>query len=95
MKKATLHFPTEQYGFAEVEIEVESPHEAVLAYKEAQEKLQTGKGIDEKEMNQVVDSLLNGESVVDGVEIYERMNEQQRYTSQVIKRAIKRLNYKE
>lgn len=90
--KTTLHFPTEQYGFAEIDIEVNEPYEAIVAYNEAIEKTKVGRGIDEKEMNQVIDTMLSGESVNDGIELYGRMNEKQQYTCQALKRALKRVS---
>ena len=87
--KAVLHFPTEQYGFAEVEVEVESPDEAIILYK----KSQIGEGLTDKEFNDFVDQTLATGNVVNGTELYEKMNEAQRWWTQTTKRSIKRVKY--
>jgi hypothetical protein len=92
--KAELHLPTEQYGFVSVEVEVNEPHEAVALYNETKRKLENP-GVPEKELNYVIDKMLLGESVEGGLEIYEKMNEQQKSTVQCLKRALRRLKAKE
>jgi len=52
-------------------------------------------GIQEKEMNPVVDKMLLGQTVEGGIEIYEKMNATQKYTVQTIKRALKRISAKD
>lgn len=89
---ATLHFPVEQYGYAEVHIQVSSPGEAITAYKIATSP-QTG--IDMKDMNMIVDKMLMGQAVEGGIELYEKMSPEQKYTVQTIKRALKRSEAKE
>lgn len=89
---ATLHFPVEQYGYAEVHIQVSSPEEAIQAYKAA---TTPQNGVSEKEMNGVVDKMLMGQAVEGGIELYEKMSPEQRYAVQTIKRALKRSEAKE
>ncbi len=89
---ATLHFPTEQYGYAEVHIQVSSPGEAITAYKIATSP-QTG--IDMKDMNMIVDKMLLGQQVEGGIEFYEKMSPEQKYAIQTLKRALKRSESKE
>ena len=91
--KATLHFPTEQFGFAEVEIEVDSPIEALQKYTETTRANNTGAGLPDKDYNSFVDRMLLGES--NELEQYTQMSDEQKTTIQVIKRALKRLKTKE
>ena len=90
--KATLHFPTEQYGYAEVQIEVEAPHEAVGAYFEAQAALKTGTGIAPKAFNALLDEYLATGTTKDGAGVWEDMSDFQRGVFQEIKKSLKRTN---
>lgn len=91
--KATYHFPTEQYGFVEVEEEVSSPEEAIQNYnasKRACEPL--GQGLELKEWNRCVDEYLSTGSLINGTELYQQMSPSQQDWFQTTKRAMKRLN---
>ena len=88
---ATLHFPVEQYGYAEVHIQVSSPEEAIQTYKAATTP-QTG--IEMKDMNMIVDKMLLGQQVEGGIEFYEKMSPEQKYAVQQLKKALKRLVYR-
>ncbi len=84
--KATLHFPVEQYGFAEVELEVSSPEEAIAAYKAATKQ---NEGLEKKSYDGFIDRYLMGEQ--NHVEDYEKMNDEQKMIVQTIKRSLKRI----
>lgn len=84
--EATLHFPTEQYGFAEVKLLVDSPRDAIKQYELA---TRSGDGLPEKDMNTFIDNMLLGEA--NHVETYQKMSKSQQDTIQAIKRALKRL----
>ena len=84
--KATLHIPTEQYGFVEVEVEADSVEEAVSLYPK------NGEGLSDKEFNAFIDNQLIGSD--NHIEQYEKASADQKAIIQVIKRALKRIEYK-
>jgi hypothetical protein len=88
--KATLHFPTEQYGYAEVEVEVNRIEDALSAYR-AVVKPQTG--LEKKEFDAFIDRYLLGDK--NHVEDYEKMNEEQKMIVQTIKRSLARIKSRE
>ena len=65
---------------------------AVDDYRRSKAHITGGEGIPEKELNAVVDAMLAGETVRDGIHIYERMSDPQKQTVQCLKRALKRIN---
>lgn len=90
--KYTAHVPIEQYGFISADIESGSPQEAYEAYiaiKAASQGLYRP-DIPEKELNTVIDKMLQGKTIESGIEIYNRMSDRQRYAVQVLKRGMKR-----
>jgi len=91
--KATLHIPTEQYGFAEVEIEVNSVTEAVEAYRSAQRAALPQNGLEKKAFDAFLDRYLLGDK--NHVEDYERMNDEQKMIVQTIKRSLARIRSRE
>lgn len=93
--KARLRVPTaEQYSY--IEIDVEGTPEAIIeAHRRFTGLVQGGFGLPEKEMNTFVDTMIMGQSVKGGVELYEQMNHMQKYAVQVLKRALKRHTTKE
>ena len=84
--KATLHFPTQEYGFAEVEVEVETPQEAVQVYKDA---IEVGNGLDHSEWNETLDFMLNENQC--NPDTIQRMSEKQKWMINELKKAYKRL----
>lgn len=90
--KARLHFPTEQYGFSEVDVEVESPLHSLNVYDETK-RLYQNTGLPDKEYNGFIERQLTSEA--NHIEDYEKMSPDQQRTVQVIKRALKRLEAKE
>ena len=95
--KATLHFPVEQFGYAEVEMEVKSPQEAIDAYRAVKEgelpvEGQNGAsgGIPELEFNKVLDKYLATKTMTS--DEYESLNQRQKDIIQCLKRSFKRTN---
>jgi len=83
---AKFHIPTEQYGFVEVEEEVDTTEQAISRYNE----LAGGEGLERKEFNEALDRYLNkGDGVT---EIYLKMNRKQQDLFQELKKAFKRIN---
>lgn len=83
--EATLHFPTEQYGFAEVKLLVDSPEDAIRQYN----MVKGGEGVDDKTFNAFLDNMILGET--NHIEVYEKMSAPQKDIVQAVKRSIKRL----
>lgn len=92
MLEATLHFPTEQYGFAEVKIKVATPAEAIKAYDNALNK-NLNVGLPDKEWRTFTEKVLTGED--NHIEEYEKCNQQQQFWYQETKKALNRINYKQ
>lgn len=84
--KTKLHFPVEQYGFVEVEMEVESVQEALQAYSEAKK---APIGLEPKEWNTALDRYLK-EGTMDS-NAYQAMGEAQKGVCQEIKKSLKRI----
>lgn len=95
MLKAKLHFPTQEYGFAEVEVEVESPEEAIELYhasKTLQNAPQSEVGLPNKEWLKVVEHYLNTGQLLGDAETWEKLSKYQCDWIQETKRGLKRLN---
>lgn len=95
--KIQLHIPTEQYGFIGVEYESDGE----IAYAEAAReyklfadafKPQPMNSLPEPEFNTFIDRMLAGDT--NHVETYNQMSPEQQAHVQVIKKAVKRANYK-
>lgn len=91
--KITSHIPTEQFGYIEIEHDKVDPDSVWNEYTLYSGFFKEGIGVPDKEMNGVVDTMLQGQSVRGGIEIYERMDLKQKYAIQTIKRALKRNNH--
>lgn len=92
--KATLRLPTkDQYAYIELETEVMSADDAVVAYNDAMRLLKPSEGLPAKEFNAFLDKYLT-ENTGD-LETYNRMNQQQKDVIQEIKKSFKRLKTKE
>lgn len=91
--KATLRLPTDvQYGFLEIELEVETVASAVDSYNQALEALKPTVGLDDATWRKTLDEYLNTGSIVDGTELWARMSEKQRYVINEVKKSSKRTN---
>lgn len=95
--KLTFRIPTEMYGFVEISTEAheESDGTTIRGLYEGfvdafKPKPKSENTLDDRIMNMVVDCLLTGESVRNGVELYEKMSPIQQYAIQTIKRGMKR-----
>lgn len=88
-----IRLATKQYCFVEVKITDTLPN--ILKASDELEELHFPRGIPDKDLNMVVDKMLLGQAVEGGVELYERMSTSQRFATQTLKRALKRLKAKE
>lgn len=102
--KITYRIPTQdQYAFVEVEQELKDeafvnakmPSALKEAYDDFTNAFKRQHGIDEKEMNKVIDCMLTNQTINGGNELYEQMSQTQRYAVQTLKRGLKRQDYKE
>lgn len=95
--KIIYRIPTKD-PYAYIEVEHESvglePEIYRKNYDELSAVFRDGDGITRQEMNEVVDSMLRGESVNGGVQLWEKMSAEQKEICQTIKRATKRINGK-
>ncbi len=89
---ALVRIATRQFCFIQLQVEDTTPAKVVEIERQLQE-LYFPSGIPEDEMNEVVNTMMKGETVLGGIEIYERMNTSQKYTTQTIKRWLKRQDY--
>lgn len=97
--KVTLHVPTEQYGFVAPEIETDGQTLSPAAYTaqvyfEFANMFKPKVGLPDKEWNKFVDRMLLEEEG-NHMEEYELMSEAQKSCVQVIKKAMKRISYKD
>lgn len=91
--KYTAHVPVEQYGFVSVEWEDEKIDAKDVYDRIANQfKPQPVNELPAKEMDEFVQKMLEGEA--NHIEMYERMSKSQQNLIQIIKRAIKRIEYK-
>jgi hypothetical protein len=89
--KYTGHVPTEQYGFISVELEADGPEEAVQAYKALQDAFKGGTGLSTKEWCLFIDCYVStGKPPDNGLELWENMDDRQRWMINEIKKCIKR-----
>lgn len=90
--KTTLRLPTQDpYAYIEVELEVQEVSEALEAYSEAMKAIKGG-GLSDKLFDAFVEKQLQGEP--NQIEDLEKMNTDQRWAMQIIKRALKRIESK-
>lgn len=91
--KYKLHYPTEQYGFIEIEFEG-SPDEAIEKYRELQGVWlsQAKEGLNPKEWRTLVDGYLKtGTMNPEQQELLERTNSAQSWFINELKKATKRI----
>lgn len=95
--KVKLHFPEEEYGFSEVEVEVASIDEARRLYHASKpsklplgDELLANGGLDAKEWRNTLDGYLSLGTMPS--EVYERMSRIQKEFIQEIKKSIKRVS---
>ena len=95
--KAKLHLPTEQYGFVEIEADVDSPEEAIDIYNATRSpKMPLGAingqetPFDTKEARAVLDGYLTEGTMLSTD--YEGLTQAEQVVIQTLKRAFKRLN---
>lgn len=102
MSEIIYRIPTgDDYAYIELKLaagevlEEGMTQEALATYKSLIQAFKGTGGLPDKEMNATVDTMLLGGSVEDGVELYEKMNDYQKFACQTIKRALKRIATKE
>jgi hypothetical protein len=86
------HIATGNYEFLEVELEAETPQEAVEAYKAMQRAYQTGGGLPEPQWRALLDEFLSTGKVANGGDFWEELDDRQRWMCNEIKKSIKRRN---
>jgi len=92
--KIKYHFPTEQYGFVEVEGESTSIEEAIENYKASNSsKMASGEGLNPQEWRLAYDGYMETHTLPS--EVYEKMNSYQQFAIQEEKKRYKRLKAKE
>ena len=89
--KIELHIPVEQYGFVSIVTEDTDPSETRDLYARYAEAFKDGMGVADKDFNALLDQYLTTKTVVNGQEVYERMNGAQKAIIQALKRSYKRI----
>lgn len=97
--KCTIRVPTTTYGFIELVAEVESPKDAVELHNNAvalyNAPVAPETALQPKEFNQALDSYLETNKLLGGVELWEKMSPTQQEVFQTIKRSLKRIEAKQ
>lgn len=90
---AEIRIPTTQYGF--VSVHFNGDFEQIKdAHDELHRIFSSGPGIPEADFRDVVSCLVAGEPVLGGIELWEKMSQYQKDVCNEVKRAHKRLAYK-
>lgn len=90
--KALIRIPTTQYGFIEIESEVNSAEDAIVAHNDILKLYAGGEGLDIQEWNAWLDRYLtDGTGDTDS---YMRMSLPQQNIIQEIKKSMKRIKVK-
>lgn len=88
--KYVSHVPVENFGF--ISVETESAEEAVLEYEKIKSMMKTGDGIPNDQFNKLVDEYLSTQKIQNGGDIWEHLDERQRWFFNEIKKSNKRRN---
>lgn len=88
--KAELRIPTDQYAYINVQVGGE-PDDIMQAYKEFSALVKPQEGLPPKEWRQALDEYLNTNSFSNADDTYFKMNPQQQYVIQEIKKSVKRV----
>lgn len=91
--KYKLHIPTVEYGFIELEGEVESAEQAVIGFGDVLKMYRGADGLKEPEFQKVLDNYLYGTEDMEADQ-YAGMNKEQIGIIQTIKRSKARLKNK-
>ena len=92
--KYILRLPTnDQYAYIEQEGEYDTIDEALEAYNIAMTLIKGGTGLPDKEFNAFLDRMLKDEP--NHIEDYEKASADQKAIIQILKRALKRADYKQ
>ena len=89
--EAELHVPVEQYGFIAVKVN-DTAGGLIEAYRAISEANRTGEGLSNEEFDAFIQRQVSGQP--NHIEDYNSMSQEQQKYVQIIKRAIKRINYK-
>lgn len=90
--KYALRLPTDTYAYIEARVDVETPQEAVEAYKELQRawKGESGSGLNATQWNAWIDSYLQGKA--GSIDEWSEMDDFQKKCINEIKKSMKRTN---
>lgn len=94
--KVTYRIPTEQYAYVEIEEEtlIDDPQRIQENFKKLSDAFKPQVGLTSKEFNACVDEMLNTGTVKEGTELYQRMNDKQKFFFQEHKKGLNRLEAK-
>lgn len=90
--KFTVHLPTEQYGFCEAEFEADDLNVAAHNYRQLADVFKVKSGLDSKLFDAFIDKQISGGT--NHIEEYNAMSPDQQAVVQLLKRSMKRINYK-
>ncbi len=89
--KATLRIPTlEMYAYIELEVEG-TPDDIYAQYREWTDRVRSGSSIGDKEFNNILDQLIEKQSIASDPGVMEQMSGDQRMLIQAIKRSQARI----
>lgn len=91
---AEIRIPTDQYAYINVQVEGE-PDDIIQAYKEFSTLTKPQEGLPPKEWRTALDEYLNTNSFSNADDTYFKMNPQQQFVIQEIKKSVKRLTAKD
>lgn len=89
--KATIRIPTTQYGFIELEAELDSAEEAIMAHNDILKLYAGGEGLSQKDFNTLLDGYLKEGRILS--DEYAKCSPEQTNIIQAIKRSLNRIKY--
>jgi len=93
--KVTYRIPAKaQYGYIELDTEVEGIEDALAGYEDAVRAYQGSDGLPTPEFNATIDEYMNTGHVLGGLELWGRMSDNQKFCFQEVKKSMKRLEAK-
>lgn len=94
MTKITYRIPLEAYAFVEVveEVDTTTPEAVRANYEHYEGIFKNGEGLSDAEMDSMVQNFLEGKN--NHIQVYEKMNKEQKKFYNTMKRAKGRINYR-